>query len=96
MDGPWEKEAKMEVVEGREEEGEREVWRPRKEGWGEGHGGEGEGGAGYLSVNAVTLEAGQEGLDLREWTERGWVGYYDSLDHRGEELFARPCRGGAY
>jgi hypothetical protein len=33
------------------------------------------GGGSYLTVNASTLEAGQEGLDLREWHEKGWIRY---------------------
>lgn len=51
----------------------------------------------YVSVNATSLEPGQEGLDLREWTEKGWVVYIDQLGEekdwgRGKEPFA----GGMY
>lgn len=31
----------------------------------------------YLSVNAVTIEPRQEGCDLREWHEKGWINYLD-------------------
>ncbi|KAF2422397.1 hypothetical protein EJ08DRAFT_481734 [Tothia fuscella] len=51
------------------------VWRPVAEGWREG-----KGAPCYLSINAVTLEEGPEGLDLREWHDNGWVKYVDSLD----------------
>ncbi|KAF2196860.1 hypothetical protein GQ43DRAFT_425754 [Delitschia confertaspora ATCC 74209] len=33
-----------------------------------------------LNVNATTLDARQEGLDLREWHEKKWVFYLDVLD----------------
>ncbi len=48
----------------------------------------------YLTVNAITLEPGQEGLDLTEWTEKGWIRYLDlngSLDQIGV-----PNPGGMY
>jgi hypothetical protein len=70
------------------------VWGP-KEGWIEGT----ENGS-YLSVNAVTLEAGQEGLDLREWTEKGWIAYLDILlvpqQEPGENRLGKPFEGGMY
>ena len=53
----------------------------------------------YLSVNAYTIEPGQEGLDLREWTEKKWVEYLNCLGLEGEEQeasFDRPFRGGGY
>jgi hypothetical protein len=50
----------------------------------------------YLSINAVTLDAGQEGLDLREWHEKGWVRYLDILAEKGEPRFGRPHVGGMY
>jgi hypothetical protein len=52
----------------------------------------------YLSVNAVTLDAGQDGLDLREWHERKWICYGDYLhdvDYE-EDAFGRPPKGGTY
>ncbi|CZR56896.1 uncharacterized protein PAC_06785 [Phialocephala subalpina] len=68
---------------GEEEVERRKVWKPKTEGWIEKE-------TGYLSVNAVTLEPGQEGLDLREW-----IAY---LDMRGEEeaRMGRPHDGGIY
>lgn len=50
----------------------------------------------YVSVNAVTLDAGQEGLDLREWHEKGWVLYLDCLNETEESRFGRPHVGGMY
>ncbi|KAG4025302.1 hypothetical protein MFRU_061g00210 [Monilinia fructicola] len=79
-------------------EGEREVWMCPK-------GGKGvdgktveweEGKTGYLSVNATALEAGQEGCDLREWHEKGWINYLDCLDRKEENRLGRPWRGGMY
>jgi len=67
------------------------AWRVVKEGFREGKDGDG-----YFSLNAATLEAGQEGLDLREWHENGWVAYCDSLDNEGTWRFGRPHRGGMY
>ncbi|PMD38090.1 hypothetical protein L207DRAFT_376138, partial [Hyaloscypha variabilis F] len=54
----------------------------------------------YLSVNAATLEAQQEGLDLREWHEKGWITYLEWLgekpnDH-GEDRMGAPHVGGMY
>jgi hypothetical protein len=70
----------------------RKVWLPGKEGkWIEGvfQGY-------YLSVNANTLEAGQEGLDLRTWTEDKVVSYLDCLNEVGEDRYDRPHEGGVY
>lgn len=50
----------------------------------------------YLSINAVTLDANQEGLDLREWHEKGWVRYLDCLGEKEEPRFGRPHVGGMY
>jgi len=79
------------------EDGEREVWMCPKEGevdgkiveWKEGK-------TGYLSVNATALEADQEGCDLREWHEKGWISYLDCLDRVEENRLGRPWRGGMY
>lgn len=69
--------------------GERvKVWSPKKEGWVEGD-------TGYFSVNAHTLDAGQEGLDLREWHEKGWIVYLD-MANEGEPRFGRPHDEGIY
>ncbi|KAF2185582.1 hypothetical protein K469DRAFT_539275, partial [Zopfia rhizophila CBS 207.26] len=58
-------------------DGAEKVWRPSPlqkvdKPWDEGL----EGGC-YVSVNALTLDQGQEGADLREWVEKGWVHYLD-------------------
>ncbi|KAE9974225.1 hypothetical protein EG327_008830 [Venturia inaequalis] len=67
----------------------KEVWAPKAEGWEEGK-------TGYLSVNASSLDEGQEGLDLREWHEKGWIHYLDCLDDKEEVSWERPHRGGCY
>lgn len=67
------------------------VWCP-KQGWVED-------GTRYLSVNGYTLDAGQEGLDLREWTEKKWVMYLDCLTDEpvgSDTTYDRPFPGGAY
>jgi len=61
--------------------------------------------AGYLSINATSLEPGQEGLDLREWWvaleskrraltggrhEKGWITYLDCLEEKGEDRLHVP------
>jgi hypothetical protein len=70
----------------------RTVWAPKK-GWVEDM-------THYLSVNASTIDSGQEGLDLREWTEKKWVMYLDCLpeDTRGwvDGTYERPYPGGSY
>ncbi|KAF2472714.1 uncharacterized protein BDR25DRAFT_11134 [Lindgomyces ingoldianus] len=50
----------------------------------------------YVSVNAVTLEAGQEGADLRKWHEQGWIFYVDSKNHKEAMRFGEPHEGGMY
>ena len=65
------------------------AWKPKKEGWTEN-------GTGYLSVNAATLEQDQEGLDLREWHEKGWIGYLDCKEEVGDDRFETPYEGGMY
>jgi hypothetical protein len=50
----------------------------------------------YLTINAQTLEPGQEGLDLREWYKKKWVCYLDCLDEEGEDRYGEPHRGGTY
>ena len=50
----------------------------------------------YVSVNAVTLEPGQEGLDLREWTEKGWIMYGAKLKDREAEDEKEPSGGGMW
>ena len=65
------------------------AWMPKKEGWVEGK-------TGYLSVNASTLEPGQEGLDLNEWTEKGWIAYLDCKNEVEEDRMGKPFEGGMY
>jgi hypothetical protein len=74
------------------EEGESKVkvLKPVKEGWLEGRGG-----SSYFSLNATTLNEGQEGLDLRAFHENGWIAYVDSLD-RTKDASIKPHRGGMY
>ncbi|KAJ0300933.1 hypothetical protein COL5a_008553 [Colletotrichum fioriniae] len=71
------------------------VWRPKKEGWVEG-----KKFGSYLSVNGYSVDAGQDGFDLREITEKKWVGYCDWLELHSEgsqgTRHDRPWEGGAY
>ncbi len=76
-------------VEVQGEAGTRQAWMVKREGWDET-------GSSYLSVNAATLEPGQEGLDLREWTEKGWIAYFDTKDEVGEDRMGMPHEGGMY
>lgn len=71
------------------EKGSTRAWRPKGEGWKENK-------TGYLSVNALTLGQGQEGLDLREWVEKKCVGYEEMLFEKVDERVERPHEGGAY
>lgn len=81
----------MEEVDG-ENGGKRKVWHPRKdrvEGPDEG--------SLYLSVNAHAIDAGQEGFDMREWTEKKWLWYLDFLDDSSRAASAdHPLPGGCY
>lgn len=67
------------------------VWRCKKEGWKERE----RDNTSYLSINATTLDARQEGLDLRKWTEWGVIEYGDGLEKKGgwEPV---PHEGGMY
>jgi hypothetical protein len=69
------------------------VWRPKKDGWKEGRTN-----GHYLSVNGYTIEPGQEGFDLREWTEEKKMMYIDNLSNDGRQppRLERPHAGGAY
>lgn len=56
-------------------------------------------GGSYLSVNGQTIEPGQEGFDLREWSERKAIMYLDYLADEKDRLVERcerPHVGGAY
>lgn len=71
-------------------DGKIRAWKLKKEGWN-----------GYLSINGHSLDAGQEGLDLREWKEKGWLLYIDCLEPLGEgrgerPRYERPHEGGTY
>lgn len=72
-------------IEGRK----REVWMVKREGWDET-------GMNYLTINAATLEPGQEGFNLKEWTEKGWIAYFDTKDEVGEDRMGDPHEGGMY
>lgn len=49
----------------------------------------------YVSVNAVTLEPGED-VDLRMWHEKGWIIYVDCRARTGAPHFGRPYEGGMY
>ncbi|TVY14325.1 hypothetical protein LARI1_G008171 [Lachnellula arida] len=75
-------------------EGERKmVWTAKRDRWVSGTSAKG---FDYLTVNGVTIEPGQEGFDMREWMEKGWIAYLDVRDGVGEPRFSRPYDGGAY
>jgi hypothetical protein len=65
------------------------VWKPSAKGWVEGE-------MGYLSVNATTLDQDQPDLDLREWTEKGWIYYMDCKQRTGANRYKLPHPGGIY
>lgn len=59
------------------------VWRPKAEGWIDHD-------TGYWNVNALTLDQGQEELDLGEWTEKRVVIYEDMRFKKEEGRQDRP------
>ncbi|OAA71974.1 Mss4-like protein [Akanthomyces lecanii RCEF 1005] len=72
----------------------QEVWRPKGQqaganAWRTGC---------YLSVNAHTIDAGQEGFDMREWVENESVMYYDFLTDEEPKpgQYGKPHPGGCY
>jgi hypothetical protein len=68
------------------------VWKPKKEGWVQWPA---PGNNSYLNVNMCTLDADQEGLDLRNFHEKGWIGYYEMLkESKGYQH--TPYEGGMY
>ncbi|KAH8899118.1 hypothetical protein GQ53DRAFT_742194 [Thozetella sp. PMI_491] len=71
-------------------------WHVVKEGWVEG----GKATGCYLSVNTLTLDAGQDGIDLVEWTEKKKVMYADNLEldgkPKGERSLEKPFPGGCF
>lgn len=66
-----------------------EAWMVKSEGWDES-------GMNYLTINAATLEPGQEGFNLKEWTEKGWIAYFDTKDEVGEGRMRESHEGGMY
>lgn len=66
------------------------VWAPKKEGW------TSKPGLHYITVNGVTIEPGQEGFDMREWSEKGWIAYLDVKDEVGDPRLGIPHEGGMY
>ncbi|KAH7128566.1 hypothetical protein B0J11DRAFT_525274 [Dendryphion nanum] len=52
----------------------------------------------YLSVNAVTLNGGEGGVDLREWHDKKWVFYVENLERKNGTLMRidEPYPGGLY
>lgn len=68
----------------------RTVWAPKAEGWDEDTRGS------YLSVNAQSLEPGQEGFNILEWTEKKWISYLDYYYMAGEPRLKEPYEGGTY
>jgi len=80
---------------GGQEEGKiTEVWRPRREGWKEG-----KVNGCYLSVNGQSVEAGQEGFDLGQFVDNGWVLYCDYLELNGPakpQRYGKPHEYGTY
>lgn len=50
----------------------------------------------YLSVNGVTVDAGQEGFELRDYVERKTLSYLDWLQDEDKETTERPHPGGCY
>jgi hypothetical protein len=69
------------------------VWTAKREGWASGMTANG---YDYLTVNATTIEPGQEGFDMREWHEKGWIHYLDTLGEVGEPRLGKPHEGGMY
>ncbi|KAH6716262.1 hypothetical protein BKA61DRAFT_602835 [Leptodontidium sp. MPI-SDFR-AT-0119] len=73
--------------------GKRTIWRPQAKGWDERESGC------YLSVNGYTVDSGQEGFELGEFTANKWVGYVDCLELNGPEReprYDKPYEGGAF
>ena len=66
----------------------KEVWGLKREGWEETV-------QKYLTVNALTLEPKQEGFDLREWVEKGWIEYLDFSETEKDQM-GHPHEGDPY
>jgi hypothetical protein len=78
-----------EVKEVETEEGKKQVWKVKSEGWDEKK-------SNYLSVNAATIEPGQEGFSLKEWTEKGWIAYGEMREGIDVDRYGEPYEGGMY
>jgi hypothetical protein len=50
----------------------------------------------YLGINGFAVDAGQEGLELRELTEKKWVCYLNMLTEEPVHSYDGPRDGGAY
>ena len=74
-----------------------QCWRPKKETWTENLiNAVTNKRRSYFSINAHSLDAKQEGLDLRDWVDQKLVGYLDCLDFEGKDSRERPHIGGTY
>jgi len=69
----------------------RTTWGVKSEGWEE-HKGKNC----YFSLNAVTLDAEQDGLDLSIVHEKGWLGYVDSYSRKEKMRVGQPYYPGIY
>jgi hypothetical protein len=67
------------------------VWKCKNDGWDE----RSDDPTSYFSLNAMGLDALQEGLDLRKWQDWGVVEYCDSLYDEGDWA-PKPYVGGIY
>ncbi len=67
------------------------AWKLKKEGFREGNGC-----PNYFSVNAVTLNPMQEGLDLALFHKNQWIAYVDSLEKKAGAQVGKPHIGGIY
>ena len=53
----------------------------------------------FLVVNGTSIDAEQDGFDMREWVDKGWTRYMDNLNHTGPGMPPvgdKPFVGGAY
>ena len=53
-------------------------------------------GKNYFSLNGVTLDPYQEGLDLASWHEKQWIFYVDALENKGDWKTGSPHPWGIY
>ena len=82
---------------GKESEGKKtKVWKPRVQNWREGSAEWEEGKNAYLAVNAMSIEPGQEGFNLKEWHEQGWINYLDCKYEKEDNRYREPHEGGCY